>query len=274
MIVEDWYVKTVGDNPSATDLLRSALSTARRTSYNNLVFKHEDQVVTAGKFEITWRGDPITGSGSMNAKISDIVFSESVLSLMDTEGYLKKLGYNNLTLNVGWGGNLSNDGLHLDISGYAFCELVDIGTFTQRLNLMDIPIALVSTMQTMKPNDPTDKLMLQAGNLKFAGASLRFEDASITKKILPMLAKELKVDTKTLIKNAPFALEYGLKDLKSPKFAKGVATAIGAYLASPKSITISSKPVSALSLGQLTALDFKDHPQVIGKLGLSVAAND
>jgi hypothetical protein len=29
-----------------------------------------------------------------------------------------------------------------------------------------------------------------------------------------------------------------------------------------------------LSLGQLTALDFKDHPQVIGKLGLSVAAND
>ena len=103
---------------------------------------------------------------------------------------------------------------------------------------------------------------------------MRFEDQSITKKILPMIAAMQGMDEATLVANAGAMVQLGLAELKNPAFTTKVVDAVNAYLKDPRSITIIAKPAQPVTVMQLMPLDPANPGAAIDQLGVSVTAND
>src|SRR4029078_5074363 len=72
--------------------------------------------------------------------------------------------------------------------------------------------------------------------------TFRFEDQSITKKVIPLLAKMQGMDEATMVANAGAMLQLGLAELKNPTFTQKAVEAINAFLKDPRSLTILAKP--------------------------------
>ena len=108
-----------------------------------------------------------------------------------------------------------------------------------------------------------------------AGCVLRFEDQSITKKILPLIAAMQGMDEATLWSPMPApSLQLGLAELKNPAFTEKSVAAVNAYLKDPRSITILAKPAQPVTVMQLMPLDPNNPGAAIDQLGVSISAND
>jgi hypothetical protein len=162
----------------------------------------------------------------------------------------------------------------LDFDGYYAAK--DIGTLKLGLAVNGVPLELIQKLQETEAGKEPDftAFMPQIQGINFGRLLLRFEDNSITKKLLPMAAAMQGMDEKTLVANAGAMLQLGLAELKNPAFTEQVVKAVSAYLQDPKSITISLKPASPVQVQQLMAMDPANPGAAIDTLGISVTAND
>lgn len=273
---EYWYVKALGDNPSPADVVRATMNVAKKMSAGTMTFAGGGQTVTADGYEMTWDGDPVTGAGKTDFKISNIALPEAAVAALDTSGTLKQLGYSTLSFDIGGNGtmDIGSDkmGFDFDIS-YAG---KDIGTLKVGAGAGEIPLALVAQVQKLKNEaqpDPNAFMPLVQG-IQLSRVTIRFEDQSITKKVLPLIAAMQGMDEATMIANAGAMLQLGLAELKNPAFTQKAVEAINAYLKDPRSLTILAKPAQPVSVMQLMALDPNNPGAAIDQLGLSISAND
>ena len=121
--------------------------------------------------------------------------------------------------------------------------------------------------------DPSTFLPLIQG-IQVSRVQFRFEDKSITKKLLPMLAAMQGMDEATMVANAGAMLQLGLAELKNPGFTQKAVEAVNAYLKDPQSITIVAKPTQPVTVQQLMALDPANPGAAIDQLGVTISAND
>jgi hypothetical protein len=117
-------------------------------------------------------------------------------------------------------------------------------------------------------------LMPQLMNVSLGNFQLRFEDASITKKVLPLIAKMQGMDEAAMVANAGAMMQIGLMQLKNQAFTDQVVGAVNAFLKDPKSFTVSLKPAAPVKVQQLMTLDPTNPGAAIDVLGVSVTAND
>jgi hypothetical protein len=117
-------------------------------------------------------------------------------------------------------------------------------------------------------------LMPQLMNVSLSGLQFRFEDASITKKVLPIIAKMQGMDEAAMVANAGAMMQIGLMQLKNQAFTDQVVGAVNAFLKDPKSFTISLKPAAPVKVQQLMTLDPANPGAAVDVLGVSVTAND
>ena len=113
------------------------------------------------------------------------------------------------------------------------------------LSAGDIPLAVYAELQKMQDGGKQpdfNALMPQIQAISMADASLRFEDQSITKKVLPMIAAMQGMDEKTMIASVGPMMQMGLMQLQNQAFADQALAAVNAFLADPKSLTITAKP--------------------------------
>jgi hypothetical protein len=272
--VEDWYVKSLGDNPTAADKLRASMNVARKTTTGPITITAAGQTVTADGYQATWDGDPATGSGKVDGKISNISIPESVLAMADPTGTLKNLGYTSLSFDIGGGGTISNDGnqLGMDLDGYYAGK--DMGTFKIGFSVAGVSMALIEELQKMEKEPDPAKLLPLAQSMSFGRLIVRFEDAGITGKLLPLAAQMQGTDPKTMIANASAMLQIGMSSLNVPALTEQVVKAVPAYLSDPKSITVSLKPASPVGVAQLMTINPNDPAAAVNMLGVSVSAND
>lgn len=273
---EYWYVKALGDNPSPTDLVRATMNVAKKMSSGTITFTAGGQTFTADSYEMNWDGDPVTGAGKTDFKISNIAIPEAAVAALDTTGTLKQLGYTTLSFDIGGNGKMDfgsdKMGLDFDIS-YAG---KDIGTLKLGAGAGEIPLALMAQVQKLKDDAQPDSnaIMPLVDGIQLSRFTIRFEDRSITKKVLPLIAAMQGMDEATLIANAGAMVQLGLAELKNPTFTQKAVDAVNAYLKDPRSITILAKPAQPISVMQIMALDPSNPGAAIDQLGLTVSAND
>ena len=114
--------------------------------------------------------------------------------------------------------------------------------------------------------------MVQA--IQLSRLLFRFEDQSITKRILPLAAKMQGIDQQTLIANAAAIVQLSLMPLKNQAFTQEAMTAIVGYLKDPHSITLSAKPAAPVTIMQVMSVDPNNPGAAIDRLGVSIRAND
>jgi hypothetical protein len=104
--------------------------------------------------------------------------------------------------------------------------------------------------------------------------TLRFEDASLTRRLISYFAAQQNMDEATLIGNAGAFLQLGLSQLRNPELAASTVTAVADFLNNPRSITLSVRPEQPVELSRLMALDPANPGAAIGLLGVTVRANE
>ena len=187
---------------------------------------------------------------------------------------MKNLGYTTLTMEVGGGGDMTNDGKNFGFNGSVYYTVNDIGTMRVTMDVSDVSMAFLEAVQNMKPEQDPSALAPQAQGISFGSMSFRFEDLSITNKVLPLIAQMNGMDVNTAKGSAGAIAQLGMASLNSPEFTKQVVDAINAYLADPRSITVSAKPGQRVTVGQLMTVNPQDPASIIKLLGAGVSAND
>jgi hypothetical protein len=273
---EGWFVKALGDAPTTAEKFRASMNISRKADTGPITVDIMGQNITSDGFQSSWDGDPVTGSGKTAAKLSNVKISEAAMAAFDQSGTLKQLGYPSLTFDLGGEGTINNDGANfgMDFDGYYAAK--DMGTLKMGMAVNQVPLELIQKFkETEASTDPDfQAFMPQIQGINFGRLLVRFEDGSITKKLLPMAAAMQGMDEKTLIANAGAMLQLGLAELKNPAFTEQVVKAVNAYLQDPKSITVSLKPTAPVQVQQLMTLDPANPGAAIEKLGVSVTAND
>jgi hypothetical protein len=274
---EGWYIQALGDSPTPQQTMLATSSFARRMTGGKLTITAMGQSVTADGFETNWDGDPKTGSGNYAIKMTNISIPESVLALVDQGGMLKQLGYTDLSFDIAGDGTTAMKGDTVDYAANFGIAGRDIAGLKIGFAAGDVPLAVYAEFQKAQAEGKQpdfEALMPQIQNISISGASFRFEDASITRKVLPMIAAMQGMDEKTLVASAGPMLQMGLMQLQNEAFAQQAVAAVNAFLAEPKSLTIAAKPAQPLTVSDIMALDPNAPGEAITRLGVSVSAND
>jgi hypothetical protein len=271
---EDWYVKALGDNPTPADTFRASMNIARKASSGKITLSAAGQSVTADGYEMTWDGDVQTGAGKSTFKLSNIAIPESLITMMDPGGTLKKIGYTSLSFDLGGEGkfDVSTDKVGFDFDVYYSGK--DMGIMKLGAAAGDIPMTLMAELQKQEAAPDIGKLMPLVQGIQLSRLIFRFEDQSITKRLLPIAAQMQGMDEPTLIASAGAMVQLSLTALKNPAFTQQVVAAVNAYLKDPRSFTIAAKPAQPVSVMQVMSLDPANPGAAIDQLGVSVTAND
>jgi hypothetical protein len=274
---ENWYIAVANDNPTPQQAFRASMSIARKMSSGEVKVSAMGQTITSDGYKATWDGDPATGAGKFTMGIGEVIIPESALAAMDPSGELKKLGYSDLTISASGTGELTVGEGIFGMSGNVEYAVKDMGGLKMAFGASDVPTATVVEMQAAQKAGRTpdfNTLMPQLMNVSLGNLQLRFEDASITKKVLPIIAKMQGMDETAMVANAGAMMQIGLMQLKNQAFTDQVVNAVNAFLKDPKSFTVSLKPAAPVKVQQLMTLDPANPGAAIDVLGVSITAND
>lgn len=274
---EGWYIRQLGDNPAAMDQLLATSTFARKITSGKVNIGAAGQALTIDGVESTWDGDPKTGAGTFNVKVSNIAIPEALMALMDQGGMLKQLGYTSLNLDVSTMSDMKvtdekvSYGFEFGLSGR------DIANVKLGASFSDIPLAAYT--EILKANSEGKEpdfnaLMPQLQEVIVNGASFRFEDASIVNKILPMAAAMNGMDEQTLRASIGPMVQLTLVQLQNEAFAKQAMEAVTSFFAAPKSLTIAAKPATPLKVSEVMTMDPNKPGEAITRFGIAVTAND
>lgn len=275
--VEGWHVRATGTTPTSEQELLASTTYAKQMSAGPVTVTAGGQSFSIDSLKTNWAGDPDTGSGTYTMKVDNIALPAALVAQLDPGGMLKQLGYGELNLDLATEGDLTRNG---DKLGYAFNVGLtgrNMATLQMGASLDDVPLAAyvdVLQAQTEGQELNLDTLIPQLDNAVLKGATIRFEDASIFKKALPLIAAMQGMDEKTLIASIPPTVQLQLVQLQNEAFTKQAVDAVTAFLNDPKSISFSLKPPAPLTFSAISTLDPAKPAEAVTKLGLTVTAND
>jgi hypothetical protein len=106
------------------------------------------------------------------------------------------------------------------------------------------------------------------------GFTLRYEDHSLTGKLLAMLAADQGVDQEKLVANTTAALEQGLTAVQNQTLTEQLKTSVQTYLASPRSFTVRAELAQPASVVQLVESAASGPAAFLSQFPISIAAND
>jgi hypothetical protein len=129
-------------------------------------------------------------------------------------------------------------------------------------------------LQKSEGSQDFTKLMPMVQGIQVNRLVLRFEDQSLTKRLLPLVAAMQGMDEQTFVASAGAVVQLALLQLKNQAFTEKAVAAVNAYLKDPRSITIAAKPAQPVTVMQVMSLDAANPGAAIDQLGVSVTAND
>ncbi|MBP1860804.1 DUF945 family protein [Rhizobium herbae] len=110
--------------------------------------------------------------------------------------------------------------------------------------------------------------------LTFNSASLRFDDATITKRVLDYIGAQQGVTGDQLAQSLKGMVPLMMAQLNVPELQNQVSTAVNTYLDGPKSLTISAEPANPVPFPMIIGAAMGAPNTVPGVLGVKVTAND
>lgn len=110
--------------------------------------------------------------------------------------------------------------------------------------------------------------------LTFNSASIRFDDATITKRVLDYIGGQQGVSGDQLAQSLKGMVPLMMAQLNMPELQNQVSTAVNSYLDAPKSLTISAEPATPVPFPMIVGAAMGAPNTVPSVLGVKVTAND
>ncbi|MDH7785113.1 hypothetical protein QBD01_001113 [Ochrobactrum sp. 19YEA23] len=113
-----------------------------------------------------------------------------------------------------------------------------------------------------------------AEQLNLKNLTIRFDDASLTEKLLTYYAKQQGSDAKALGEQLKMMVPLMATQLKNPDFAQQLKAASDKYFTDPKSLTLSAAPDQPVTFASIVATASLDPTKIIQLLKVGVDANN
>jgi hypothetical protein len=166
------------------------------------------------------------------------------------------------------------------------------GTFALKFDVGGYTLDFIKQMQEVQKKmaaqpaeEPTNaaaqmEMLGLMQQLSLHGATIRFDDASLTGKILDFVAKQQGQKREDIVNLAKAGLPFALMQMQLPDLAAAIAPAVNAYLDDPRSIEIKATPPAPVPFTMLggAAMANPNDPGAATKaiwsmLGVTVTAN-
>ena len=161
-------------------------------------------------------------------------------------------------------------------------DVADLGKFDTTLKLGGYDTKFIKAIQEANKkladsgenNDAATMAMLGLmQQLSIGGISFRYDDASLTPKLLEYYGKQQGISSEDMVNQikgiAPLMVGY----LGHADFAIQATTALNTYLDDPKSLTIAAKPDAPVSFALIAATATADPKKIIDLLAVKLTAN-
>ncbi|MEP7455088.1 hypothetical protein [Phyllobacterium sp. SB3] len=258
---------------------------AKILQYEKAEVKH---IGVNAKGKDVFLADGITATISPLTETSPVAFTTNVESfkadLSDVEDpktkeALTALGYQTLSGKIDVNGTWNVPDGRLNIEKMDFITN-DAGTLGIKLDISGYTLDFIKGLQEAtknmegKPDDAQGMAMLGLmQQLSFTGASVRFEDDSVTYKALDYVAQQQGAKRGDLINQAKAIVPMAAAQLGDAEFAQTLGTAVGAYLDDPKTIEIKAAPPKSVPFAIIAAGGMADPKSLLKTLGVTVIAN-
>jgi hypothetical protein len=209
------------------------------------------------------------------------------LTLVDdpkSKEVVNALGYQNITGNFKMAGTWQPADGRLELSKYDI-SVDNAGTLGVTFNFGGYTLDVIKSLQEIQKKiasqpegaDNSAQGMAMLGllqQLSFNSASVRFDDNSLTNKVLDYVGKQQGMSGKDIANQAKAIVPFGMAQLNNPELTAQVSAAIGKYLDHPKSIEISAEPPAAVPFALIMAGAMSNPLDLPKTLGVTVKANE
>lgn len=274
---EGWYIRALPATPTPKDELLSSLTFANKMTAGPITINATGQTVKIDSIDTTWTGDATTGMGKYAMKVSNLAVSGATLAFFDAGNMWKQMGYDGLNFDISTDGDVTPSGDNLAYSFKLSLGARDVGTISLDAAVDNLPVAVYAQMlkdQMAGKGIDFAAMSPQLQGVEIKGASIRFDDASITKKILPLAAAMQGMDEQVLLASIPPTIQLTLVQLQNEALTKQAVDAVTKFLADPKSLMLAIKPTAPMKVSDFIALDPAKPGDAITRLGVTVTANE
>ncbi len=194
------------------------------------------------------------------------------------------MGYQYLSGDLVIDGNWILENGQINLSEYAL-TLNDVGRLDINLSISGYTLDFaqgVQKLQTQMVGKESDPKAQQAMGLAMLGMmqqltfnnlSIRFDDASLTNKVLEMVASQQGMTRDQMVQGVKGMLPFALGQLQNPAFQKSVTEAVGIYLDDPKSLEIKAQPDAPVPFSSVAGSAMSAPQSLPDVLNITVTAN-
>ncbi|MES0139540.1 hypothetical protein NKJ88_32160 [Mesorhizobium sp. M0016] len=197
---------------------------------------------------------------------------------------IEALGYQNISGNIEIGGTWQPSDGKMDLSKYDI-SVENAGTLGMTFGLGGYTVDFVKSLQEMQKKmaaqpegaDNSAQGMALLGllqQLSFNSASIRFDDDSLTGKVLEYVGKQQGMSGEDIANQAKAIVPFGMAQLNNPELTAEVTAAVSKYLDDPKSLEISAEPPAAVPFALIMAGAMSNPADLTKTLGVHVKANE
>ena len=190
--------------------------------------------------------------------------------ILEQMGYLTLSGTSGMM--VDWNANSGN----LEIKDY-FIDFDNVGRLTMNTKFDGYTLEVAKTLGELSKNEDQQAsgmaIMGLMQQMNYIGASIRFEDKSLTNKLLDFQAAKQGTDRAALVGMASAIIPFTMAQLNKPEFTKQVSAAVAAFLSDPKSIEITANPAEPVPAMVLATTGGTQPQDLIDVLNVQVQAN-
>ncbi|TIM73041.1 MAG: hypothetical protein E5Y60_11795, partial [Mesorhizobium sp.] len=197
---------------------------------------------------------------------------------------INALGYQNITGNLAMEGTWQPADGKMELSKYDIA-VDNAGTLGMTFGFGGYTLDVIKSLQEMQKKmaaqpegaDNSAQGMAMLGvlqQLSFNSASIRFDDDSLTNKVLDYVGKQQGMSGKDVANQAKAVVPFGMAQLNNPELTAQVSAAVGKYLDDPQSIEILAEPPAAVPFALIMAGAMSNPADLTKTLGVTVKANE
>jgi len=297
---QDIDVTEKGATVSARDLSLAGVTVPATATAGTLDSFLMYETASAGPISVSKDGRELFSMSGMEANVTrtdgdaglefDATFSDLKADMTQVEDpkakdTLRKLGIASLEGTVSMAGSWELADGRISVDEYSF-DFKDIGRLNLALEISGYTLDFVKGMQEAikaaeaNPNKEEANaamgmsMMGLVQQLTFNSASISFEDASITKKLLDFAGAEQGVTGEQMAQSLKGLVPIMIAQLNMPELQNQISAAVNAYLDDPKSLTISAEPENPVPFPMIMGAAMGAPNTIPQVLGVTVSAND
>jgi len=225
-------------------------------------------------------GKPMAFTGSAEKFTADLGLIEDA----QTKAALSAMGYETISGYFELAGTWQPSDGRMALNQYDI-TVENAGTFGMTFDIGGYTADFVKSMQELQKqmaDQPVDADSSAQGlamlglmqQLTFHGASVRWDDDSLTDKAIDYVAKMQNMKPDDIKNQAKAIVPFLTGQLNNAELSSQITSAISKFLDSPKSLEVAAEPANPVPFAQIMAAGMSDPLELTKTLGVTVSANE